>query len=201
MPSYQKLMIFVDGTNFLIELFKEMGLRNFRTDRADKLTLTGIKVASVMINCLLHQKIPNSHFLTIIRRYWFSSYKKGNEQDKIALRNTLRQAGFEPVLFEKINDKEKGVDIALTKEMLINVFNQNYDIALLISGDGDYVDIVNEIKRYGPIVIGGFFSHGLSDYLRYAFDNFILIDKSILGGELKWAEPRMIEDEKEIPKN
>jgi uncharacterized LabA/DUF88 family protein len=201
MPQYQKLMIFVDGTNFLIELFKEIGLRNFRSDRADKLTLTGIEVASVMIRHLLHFKIPNSKFLTIIRRWWFGSYKKGNEQDKIALRNTLRQVGFEPALFEKINEKEKGVDIALTKEMLINAFNQNYDVGLLISGDGDYTDVVNEVKRYGPIIIGSFFLHGLSDYLRYAFDNFIPIDKSILRNELNWAEPRMIEAEKEIPKS
>ena len=62
--------------------------------------------------------------------------------------------------------------MALTKEMLVNAFNGNFDVAILFAGDEDYVGVVNEVKRFGPILNGAFFNHGLSDNLRYAFDHF-----------------------------
>jgi hypothetical protein len=57
--------------------------------------------------------------------------------------------------------------------MLVNAFNQNFDIGLLIAGDADYSDLVKEVKRYGPVIWGSFFSHGLSESLRIEFDMFI----------------------------
>ena len=59
---------------------------------------------------------------------------------------------FEPVLFQKRDGREKGVDIALTKEMLVNALHQNFDIGFLFAGDKDYVSLVSEVKRYGPRV-------------------------------------------------
>ena len=80
-------------------------------------------------------------------------------------------------------NKRKEVDIALTKEMLINAFNGNYDVAILVAGDEDYVGLVNEVKRYGPIVKGAFFKHGLSDKLFLAVDDFQIIEKSFIADE------------------
>jgi len=92
------------------------------------------------------------------------------------LKKNLRELNFEPVLFKKHQDKkEKGVDIALTKEMLVNAFNSNFDIAILFAGDEDYVGLVNEVKRYGPIIMGAFFNNGLSPNLQFTFDYFQLI--------------------------
>jgi hypothetical protein len=39
--------------------------------------------------------------------------------------------------------REKGEDIMLTKEMLIDAFNQSFDPAFLSAGDEDYVGVVN----------------------------------------------------------
>lgn len=87
----------------------------------------------------------------------------------------LRQRQFEPVLFQlaKKNKGEKRVDTALTREMLVNAFDQNFDVGVLVAGDEDYVDLVNEVKRYGPRVHGAFFpKNGMSDELRLQFDKF-----------------------------
>ena len=40
--------------------------------------------------------------------------------------------------------KAKGVDIALTTDMLSNAFLGNYDVAVLVAGDGDYVPLVEQ---------------------------------------------------------
>jgi hypothetical protein len=36
--------------------------------------------------------------------------------------------------------------------MLVNAFNQNFGMEYLVIGDEDYVGLVHEVKRYGPIV-------------------------------------------------
>ena len=161
-PYYKRMMIFVDGTNFLIELFKELDV-DFR---ADNPPFKAIALAKSMIDPFF--LIPG---IVKIRTYWFSSYK-GDDQNHDRLARELRDQGFEPVLFKKRDGREKGVDIALAKEMLVNSFNQNFDIGLLIAGDEDYVGLVTEAKRYGPMIEGAFFAHGLSEKLQIALDQF-----------------------------
>lgn len=109
----------------------------------------------------------------VIRRYWFGSYE-GNENDGINLQDSLRKRNFEPILFHKLKNKgkEKRVDMAIAREMLLNAFYRNYDIAILIAGDEDYVDLVQDIKRFGIRVTGSFFSQGNSPKLRLAVDYF-----------------------------
>ena len=43
--------------------------------------------------------------------------------------------------------RAKGVDIALTKDLLSHAFLDNYDAVVLVAGDGDYVPVVEELKR------------------------------------------------------
>jgi len=169
-PYYKRMMIFVDGTNFLVELFKELDV-DFR---ADNPPLKAIALAKSMIDPFF--LMPG---IVKIRRYWFASYQ-GNDQKHDQLAKELRNQGFEPVLFKKRGGREKGVDIALAKEMLVNSFNQNFDIGLLIAGDEDYVGLVTEAKRYGPVIEGSFFNHGLSEKLQVALDQFYdIIEYSI----------------------
>jgi uncharacterized LabA/DUF88 family protein len=174
-PHYTRLMIFVDGTNFLVEFSKELDIQ-FRADRPPlyALELSDDLIRRASDLC----KRGSSDFITI-RKFWFASYA-GNEEDYKKLRKALRDIDFEPILFKKDRGKpEKGVDIALTKEMLVNAFNGNFDVAILFAGDEDYVGLVNEVKRYGPIVNGAFFMHGLSDNLLYAFDHFQSVSKDL----------------------
>jgi len=162
-PHYEKVMGFIDGSNFLIELAKEIGMEF----RADKPPLLALELAPYFTNRFFYKD-----GLITIRRYWFASYQ-GNEEFSKEYARKLRELAFEPVLFKKHNGKEKGVDIALATEMLVNAFNQNYDVGVIVAGDKDYVGLVKEVKRYGPIIVGSFFKHGLSDDLSLAVDNFV----------------------------
>ena len=44
---------------------------------------------------------------------------------------------------------EKGVDIRLAMDMLVHAVNGNYDVAVLVSGDTDFVDAVLAVKSQG----------------------------------------------------
>jgi uncharacterized LabA/DUF88 family protein len=96
------------------------------------------------------------------------------------------------VLFKKPRAKheEKGVDISLTKEMLVNAFNKNYDRCLLVAGDEDYVELVKEVKRYGQVIYGCFLKDGLSPKLKLSFDYFTYLEDTKLEGSFKQYQVR-----------
>lgn len=88
------------------------------------------------------------------------------------LKGNLRSLGFEPIIFKQKSGKEKRVDLAVAREMLIHTFNHNYELALLVAGDEDYIDLVNDLKRLGVRVMGSFYQNGLSPALKVSFDYF-----------------------------
>ncbi len=168
--------MFIDGTNLLIELSKEIGI----PFRADKPPLSAIELASIYIHTFNQ---TNQYYM--IRRYWISSYQ-GNDIDRIKISSFLRKHDIEPILIKKHKGKEKGVDITLTKEMLVNAINHNYNIGFLIAGDEDYLTLVQEVKRWGPRIIGSFFEgHGLSNELKLSFDTFYQLEGRFNYSEMK----------------
>ena len=48
--------------------------------------------------------------------------------------------------------RQKGVDVLLSLDMLRFALKDNYDTAILVSGDGDYADIVRMVKDEGRTV-------------------------------------------------
>lgn len=165
-----RVMVFVDGTNFLCHLSLELKIQF----KAEKPPLEAIRIATEMIK---HRYEIYWTDIVKVRNYWFASYK-GNREDYRRLAKELRKCDFEPVLFQKKGEREKGVDIELAKQMLVNAFHKNFDIGILIAGDEDYLELINEVKRYGPRIYGAFFRrHGLSKELELAFDQFHAFDE------------------------
>lgn len=164
-----RLMVFVDGSNLLRSTATIINA----AIRSDKPTKDAIYLCGGLIDVLISQLAGEAHLFgfRIIRKYWFGSIHGTDKQFQNLCIN-LRRRSFEPVIFKKHKGKEKRVDIAIAREMLINAFNKNYDLALLIAGDEDYVDLVYDLKRLGIRVIGSFYEVGLSDRLRLAVDNF-----------------------------
>jgi uncharacterized LabA/DUF88 family protein len=167
-------MYFIDGSNLLIELAKKIpGCERFRAEAPHPSA-----IITVAKDLLVKRKAGDIAADSIIRSYWFASYQ-GDDQMRINYARALRMAGFEPRLFQRIGAKEKGVDIDLTREMLVNAFARNFKRAVLVAGDADYVSLVNEVKRYGVNVYGSFFSGAsLADELHLALDRFHPLDFS-----------------------
>ena len=42
-------------------------------------------------------------------------------------------------------------------DMLSNAYNDNFDVAVLVAGDGDYIPLISEIKRLGKVIYLVFF--------------------------------------------
>ncbi|MBD2232638.1 NYN domain-containing protein [Phormidium tenue] len=84
-----------------------------------------------------------------------------------------------PKLFKKAKKgkKTKSVDINLTVDMMRYANDRKFDALLLLSGDGDYLPLVEELTRQGKQVWLAAFSSGLSQRLRFAADDFTDLDK------------------------
>src|SRR5438105_5386462 len=170
-------MLFVDGENFTIRaqtLAQELGLE-----------LKEGKYFMPDVFVWMRDRPARSHYYqndpaglrdSAIRAYYYTTVI-GDEDRLLAVKILLRALDFEPRVFKKDKGqgKSKGVDITLTTEMLSHAFLDNYDAAMLVAGDGDYLPLVREVKHRGKLVCLAFFARqgcGLNNDLRLEADYY-----------------------------
>lgn len=110
------------------------------------------------------------------RAYYYTSMPYSNADDVTATRLAIRELGFEPRMFPRTQGKSKAVDLALATDALTLAGEGRYEVAVIIAGDGDYVPVVEAVKRLGRHVVVGFFGakrSGLSEELQIAADDFV----------------------------
>jgi len=78
---------------------------------------------------------------------------------------------------------EKGVDIQLATDMITHSFKDNYDVAILVAGDNDYVGALQSVKDNGKHVeIALFGKEQTSRRLRMVADKVIATNARFLKG-------------------
>ena len=78
---------------------------------------------------------------------------------------------------------EKGVDVQLATDMITHSFKNNYDVAVLVAGDNDFVGALQSIKDNGKHVEVALFGKERSSYrLRMVADKVISINSRYLKG-------------------
>jgi len=76
---------------------------------------------------------------------------------------------------------EKGVDILLATDMITHSFKNNYDVAILVAGDNDFVGAIQSVKDNGKNVeVALFGKERTSMQLRKVADRVIDINKRLL---------------------
>ncbi len=72
---------------------------------------------------------------------------------------------------------EKGIDIASAVDILSLGFHKAYDVAVLVSGDGDFIRAIEVIKSMGLRVEVAMFRNALNPDLKRIADRFIALDE------------------------
>jgi uncharacterized LabA/DUF88 family protein len=165
-------MTFVDGSNLLVEIGTKLAV----SMRSELPTREAVSLAAQTVTKALREQVSDGPVgpHRVVRRYWFGSIQ-GSDELLLERQTWLREAGYEGVLFRKVKGRpEKGVDLAVAREMLMHGFNKNYETAVLVAGDEDYLGLVQDIKRLGRSVVVCFYEcPSLSEKLRLAADVFI----------------------------
>jgi uncharacterized LabA/DUF88 family protein len=79
--------------------------------------------------------------------------------------------------------RQKGVDTKIAIDMLSKAYENHYDIAVLLAGDDDFLDVVKSVKNAGKRVYGIYFEHHISKELKGAYDNRRALNKEILSSQ------------------
>ncbi len=159
--EFQRVMLFVDGSNIIHS--SQRFNKGFKVDYGKlKTTLVGNR--------------------QLVRPYFFGSYDPNNKPEQFY--DALRAFGYEVtvkpkrdrVMSDRTISLEKGVDVALVTKMLTHAFQGTYDVAILVSGDSDYVEAVQVVKDRGKTVEIAGFKGSVGKELRRVADKFTWLD-------------------------
>jgi len=162
----ERVQIYIDGSNLYHGLKAECGRTKLDYFRLSQLLANGRKL--IRLNYYTATLDPSrepepakrhQRFLDSLRHVPYVSIK------------------HRPLNYRKGVPLEKGVDILIATDMLTGALRNCYDTAILVSGDGDFVEVLEEIKRAGKQVENATFASSRSDALINAADLFICLSK------------------------
>jgi len=172
--SDERVILFVDGSNLygsIRELTKRMGVRiGINYEKFFHFLAGGRKLARVYYYHSLPQEESNPEVFKQQVDFMYAVRARANEN---GINLKVRQAFQQP---RGLGFVEKGTDVKLATDLLSLAFHDAYDVAVLVSGDSDYVEVVEEVQRLGKIVENAVFRANSSNALRDACDRYLYLD-------------------------
>jgi len=175
-PAYRPAMIFIDGGYLRAEVKRVFGHDN---------------INFALLSHYLNRSIIAEHIHPeLIRVYYYDAIvdhkdPKYDEQDRY-FKDIRKNNNYEVKLGRLIRTKDdryrqKGVDVLLAIDMITKAFLNHYEIALLLGGDDDYVDLVKLIKDLtGKRIYGAYFQNSVSERLTENFDRRLILSEANL---------------------
>jgi|GEM_PF-1226410 len=158
-----KAMMFVDGENLAIRYGEMLGASKppFHVS-----FVPNVFVWSTFANAADHTACE------IVRRYYYTAVQ-GDEHKVEDIEEQLKNLGIEaPRVFKKTRGRRaKRVDISLATDMLSHAHRKNYDLAILVGGDEDYLPLLQAVAAEGRRIVLWALESGLSPALARAADH------------------------------
>lgn len=133
MPDEQRAMLFVDGQN----LYQGLNLV------ADSSTRLDFEAVAPLLGAEY----------SLVRAYWFEA---GDQHQTDAYYDAVRNAGYRLVTTPRSDQgghgHQIGTDVAIAVELAVQALADAYDIAILVSGDGDFLPAVHRVQDLGKRV-------------------------------------------------
>ena len=95
---------------------------------------------------------------------------------------------------------EKGIDIMLATDLLHFAWNGLYDVAVLVSGDGDFAYALQAVKNMGKHVEVAYFESNISKNLLEIADNRHLMNQNFFKGLWRVVERRHVRRPRMTPR-
>lgn len=203
-----RTMVFIDYQNFNIGLKRHYFGRNFKSISYSKLGYEinkYIPLKSEVIKTYLFAYKPCEELLQLdsYRTYyeWLTGpMRKVPYLEVIEGRQDIHR--IRGVEFDINNPytyttEEKETDINLATHMVAKGFQNAYDIAILVSGDTDYVNVVRTLHDLGKIIVIAHFPHQTIKKYDGMYDAEVILYDSILSKASNTHKSIVKDDSKE----
>lgn len=162
-----RVIIFIDGGNF------------FNGIQELKIFFYNVAIEK-LVNLLVDgRKLIRTYYYTV--RPTDTSSKMYSVQ--MSSLDQLERSPYTKVRYGRLTGippKEKGTDVFLAIDMLNLAYKNSYDTAILVSGDGDFVEVIESIQSMGKQVENWAFHGRKSDNLLKVCDSFHYLDEGII---------------------
>ena len=191
-----RVAIFIDGSNFYHALTKTFGKAQIKFDRlAEALTkrASDRKLLRVYYYNAVYDQVADAEqyakqqkFFERLRRTPYLKVSVGRLERRRIGWGYLAPEAKETVeaslghALPEYTYEEKGVDVQLAVDMVEQAVANTYDVAILISGDGDFAPAVELVKKLGKHVELGRVRDWPCNQLRDVCDIEITIDEKML---------------------
>ena len=167
-----RVIVFVDGSNLF------WGLKYFNEKNGTSTRIDYSKLADEL-----------TRGRTRIRSYYYGSESVPPKANQRSFHDALRYSGYQvivkPLKIRKDIETgkeyaiEKGVDVSLVSDLLCLAWEGAYDVAVLVTGDADFLNPIEKVKYKGKIVEIASFKNSLSGELRKIADKTVFLDDLI----------------------
>lgn len=121
----------------------------------------------------------------LVRRAYSDWSKGGNQRDQ------LLQLGIEPVhVFQTSGAGKNASDIRLAIDAIDLLFSSPVDTFVVVSGDADFLPLVNKLRASGKMVVGAGRQKSVSATLVKACDRYYYLDQHEQRQEIAKPQPR-----------
>lgn len=213
-----RTMVFIDFQNFNISYNEYCSYNHLSRKSIDYCSLSKqlnnvLQLSSQVIKTYLFASKPCDQLFALDsykKQYeWLCKLKRSNYFEIIEGQQVIRR--IEGINFD-INDSktyttlEKGTDVNVAVQMLSKGFQNAYDIAILVSGDTDYIPVVENLHNLGKIVVLATLPQQNVEKYRTIIDKHISINQTVLGNSeykhnvniVKSPKPIKIETKKPV---
>ena len=182
-----RTMVFIDFQNFDISYNDYCNRNRISKKSIDYCLLSKqlndvLQLSSQVIKTYLFASKPCDQLLALDsykRQYdWLCKLKQSNYFEVIEGQQVIRRIeGVDVDIndFKTYTTLEKGTDVNVAVQMLSKGFQNAYDIAILVSGDTDYIPVIESLHNLGKIVVLATLPHQKIDKYKTIIDRHIPI--------------------------
>ena len=162
-PAYSRVMVFIDYRN----------IYNSVRYLDDNLSMDLVALVKKLVG---KRNLVGAYIFDARKMYTDSS------DETITMHNSLRDQGFRVVARESLIQKDghteqKEVDVSMACEMLEHALNNHYDVAIVVSGDRDFVPVIQRVQTAGKRVEVAAFDDVLNEESRRSADCFYRLNE------------------------
>ncbi|MEJ2251876.1 MAG: NYN domain-containing protein [Candidatus Lokiarchaeota archaeon] len=130
MLSREKIMVFIDNNN-LFHFFNEIGFKCDYNKLKEVIRQSRFLEKIILFTGLTYPVSPG-------KKYWLERLKSFGYEIKTRFLQISPNGRM----------KEKRIDVLMAIEIIKSIFEEDYYTAIIVSGDGDFLPVIKELKRY-----------------------------------------------------